>query len=198
MAVAQNKSDFPNRPWVFETLQKLKKEGLMVGFDDRGYYGRQNMPETRYEWARASHMCYENLRATAKDLKCNAAQLGHLAVSKRSAEQEQQVQEEAKALKDAVATWEPDFTKLIREFRPEFKSFGADPDEMQHEVHFACSEIAHIQVPKPGSSLVQFRDVPRDHWAAKQVLELRKLGFIVGYPNGDSNTFVKPLAKVST
>jgi hypothetical protein len=63
--------------------------------------------------------------------------------------------------------------ELVAKFEREIRSSGEDPQELRQTVLSALSPLTP-----------QFKDVPSDDWAAKQVLELRQLGIIQGYPDG--------------
>src|SRR5580692_5851633 len=66
-AVAQdNFPDVPDNHWAFEALQRLKKDGLLVGYPDGLFRG--NRPASRYELAVAIHACYTNLKSVTDGL----------------------------------------------------------------------------------------------------------------------------------
>ncbi len=75
-----------------------------------------------------------------------------------------------------------EFSALFpREFKPEIVAQHEDPVALGHSAVNGLYRLSHLRVTRPGSSLRQFNDVPQVHWAARSVLELRKLGIMRGY-----------------
>jgi hypothetical protein len=102
-----------------------------------------------------------------------------------------QVIARANELKKKILEWEPELMRLTNEFKRQIAMIGIDPDGMLSNIRSASSTIRRSRLNQPDLGQCQFSDVPANHWAAKQVLELRQLGILTGYPNTDStpNTF---------
>ena len=66
VATTDNFPDVPDNHWAFEALQRLKKDGLLVGYPDGLFRG--NRPASRYELAVAIHACYTNLKSVTDGL----------------------------------------------------------------------------------------------------------------------------------
>lgn len=183
-----NFPDTPKNHWVIEDLARLKKDGLLVGYPDG--LGRPHQP-SRYDLAIQIYAVYTNLHAVEAGMESGAKQVSLLPVGVKATQAKRDAELQSIALKANVAYWEPEFEKLVNEFNKELAALQANPEEMKSNAHGIFAAINRCQVPQPGSALVQFSDIPANHWAAKQVLELRQLGILTGYPSTDStpNTF---------
>jgi len=73
---------------------------------------------------------------------------------------------------------------LLREFNTEILLLIEDPVALKRAATSALHRLSHLQASLPGSASAQFKDVPPGHWFAKQLLDLRNLGIITGYPSG--------------
>ena len=69
-----NFPDVPDNHWAFEALQRLKKDGLLVGYPDGLFRG--NRPASRYELAVAIHAAYTNLKSVTDGLDSQIKALG--------------------------------------------------------------------------------------------------------------------------
>ena len=172
--------DIPDSHWVIEDMHRFKQDGLIAPYIE-GLICRAPLL-TRTVIAGRVHQCYKSLRILADNYEKTARKLS-IAISGPDADKARtELSAEAERLKEGVTRWEPMLKNLVHEFNPELHKLEPDPNSVIR----TCERISRCQVPAIGSSLVQFRDVPENHWAAKQVLELRRLGFIDGYPSGGS------------
>jgi hypothetical protein len=74
MASQDNFPDVPDNHWAFEALQRLKKDGILVGYPDGLFRG--NRPASRYELAVAIHAAYTNLKSVTDGLDSQIKALG--------------------------------------------------------------------------------------------------------------------------
>jgi len=76
--------------------------------------------------------------------------------------------------------WRSEFKSVITELSPEIKKLGGDPKKM----YLTIDGYQKYADPVKAGGAPEFRDVPRDHWAASAVQELRDAGILSGYPDG--------------
>ena len=65
-AMAQNFPDVPDNHWAYEALERMKSDGLLVGYPDDLFRGGR--PATRYEMAVAIHATYMHLKNLINNL----------------------------------------------------------------------------------------------------------------------------------
>ena len=178
--------------WAFQTVRKLKKGGLMVGYSQGLVYHLppDGIIESRFEFAVKCHACSTNLRSLADELESEAKSIATDNYRQIDLKTNQAIAR-ANELKKKISAWEPELMKLTNEFKRQIAMIGIDPDGMLSNIRSASSTIRRSRLNQPDLGQCQFSDVPANHWAAKQVLELRQLGILTGYPNTDStpNTF---------
>ena len=176
--------DNPKNHWVYVDIQKIKRDGLLVGYPDG--LGGGVRPLARYNVAVMVFQCYENLQMLALGADIEMKKPGLLPIGRDSSAEANAYSAAVQAQKEYLS-YTPDCSDcvdLIAEFAPEIKDLGKDPVELKRQVLNYSFRFSHLQASKPGSALVQFTDVPSDHWAAQAVLDLRKLGILQGYPSG--------------
>ncbi len=184
VTLAQSKTLFPDIPdnhWVYENILRLKNGGLLTGFPDGLVYHAQ--PITRTYFASAVNTSFTMLKSLTLAAESEARQPGFMSTGPAADESLKIAFSEIAILQDEVAFYEESFPKLMKVFTPELTNLGVNVPGTLHDIRAVCSHIRRLQVSQPGSALVQFEDVPPSHWAAKQVLELRQLGIIQGYPH---------------
>ncbi|MDR3691775.1 MAG: S-layer homology domain-containing protein, partial [Fimbriimonas sp.] len=100
-AVAQdNFPDVPENHWAFEALQRLKKDGLLVGYPDGLFRGGR--PASRYELAVAIHAVYTNLKSVTDGLDSQIKALGDKLNGVASTSDVQNVRDALTALQNQV------------------------------------------------------------------------------------------------
>ena len=146
------------------------------------YLGRGGpSPATRYSVADGSYTTTSHLRDKANDLErdCNLPSL--LPPGKIATEAFNKATAELNSRNGYVYGGQV-IIPIIDFTSKQLKEVGGDSNEMKTTVHIAVAKLQRAQVTQPGSALVQFRDVPKDHWAAAAILELRSKGLLNGYP----------------
>jgi hypothetical protein len=184
VAAGQSKDRFPDVPanhWVFEDIQFLKNVGLTYGYPLGLIHGAR--PASRYEIAVATHVAYTNLLAKKNELLEKGRKPGFEPVGSVSKSDFAEASAIQPFTSDAPKAAEM-ITALVVQFKPELTELGVDTTEMKHDLNFALSQVKSYRILRPGTALSQFSDVQADHWAARQILELRKLGILQGYPSG--------------
>ncbi|GEM_PF-3951645 len=73
------------------------------------------------------------------------------------------------------------YRHAAREFAPELETLGVDERASLLRLETLGARLAKACPPRSRS----FHGVPADHWAAKAVGDLRVLGLLDGYPDGD-------------
>jgi hypothetical protein len=177
--------DTPKNHWVYEGQGYLRSQGLLVGFPDG--LGYKPLYETRMEFAVLFHTAGANLVADANYLKQS---LDQIALDEPGSSQ---------AVKDldgfadgqSILT-SPLFMKAVgylepglKEFSPELHELGITGDVIHTPLIRFRAIMSTLTTPRPGSALVQFSDVPKGHWAASAVLDLRRAGLLQGFPDGE-------------
>lgn len=154
--------------WAIQPLAEMKREGLLIASPQ--FLGGRSRPATRYEWAVCVHATAEYMGNCAKDLA------GRLARCKG------EISPDIRADVDTVKGW-PRFAdvllKLEQEFRAELVSLEVDMDAQADGIR--RSKDLLIAIPK---RCELFPDVPKGHWAADALTELKRAGLVVGYPDG--------------
>jgi len=183
--LAQDKfPDVPKNHWVFETMAKMKKDGLLVGYPE----GLSSHPQSpgRYVLAVMTHACFTELRLLGQELQKTAKAPGVMAKGPEADKAYKDAGDDARRLRAIASRDEPSLAKLIKEFKPELDKLGADGDKVSRELSEVCNEIRHTQVSKPASAVASdsFLDVPDNHWVFEAMLRLTKDGLMVGYPVG--------------
>jgi len=168
--------DTPKTHWMFEALVETRKMGLLVGYPDGlGYRRKPGM--SKYQFIVAFHAVCANLH----DLRRGFDRMSWTSGDRNS---KAQLNETVRILRD----WQlPEYRcvpkalkRIADEFSPEIKTLGAKP-----ETYYEA--VGDFETLSGGLNLMQFADVPKDHWAAKAVLELRQAGIMDGYPSGRFN-----------
>jgi hypothetical protein len=189
--------DLPDNHWVFEDLVRLKKGGLYDEFElmrkrpDYFHFGRDNWDFTSRKSVAAAVVLSCNKAQRLADERERRAKLPSLLPVGKSSRD---------AFKSIVATQSEGayveescrgpIIALINEFRAEIQALGESPAELKSNTLNALYRLSHVQASEPASALVQFKDVPPNHWAGIQILELRKLGILQGYPTGGFDALV--------
>ncbi len=178
----------PNDHWVFNSFKELKKVRLLRGMDEdlaeghEPYLGRGGpSPATRYSVADGSYTTTSLLRDKANDLERDCKLPSLLPPGQSATEAFNKATAELKSRNGYVYGGQV-VIPIIDFSSKQLKELGGDSIEMKTTVRIAVAKLQRAQVTQPGSALVQFRDVRKDHWAASAILELRSKGLLNGYP----------------
>jgi len=186
-AVQAEESAFPDTPknhWVYEAMSDLKSTGLLIGYPD-GLGFRRNNDRSRYELAVATNAAF----VRAHDMVSGLAQMRE-SISQRPADAPGAIKDladwdsEVKFYKKGFVRQQKEILDLIATFSPQLSKLGVDPAEMTGRLKRDSTDFLTMRRPKPGEALEQFPDVPTGHWAAGATQNLRSLGILHGYPDG--------------
>lgn len=127
-AMAQSPfSDVPSGHWAYESVAKLQREGIVIGYPDGTYGGPR--PMTRYEFAIAISRLLDKIPqlppdvATKADLEALRAQLANFATK---AEVEE-------------------LRRLVNEFKPELERLGQDVAALNTRVNSLETRVSAIE-----------------------------------------------------
>jgi len=181
--------DVPDNHWVFETLLRLKKDGLYDEFKlmrlhpEYFHIGRDDWGlKTRTGVAAAIVSCCKKTESLADLMEQSAMLPSELPKTAESINAFASATANQAKYRNLDALDQP-LSALVREFNVDILALNEDPVALKRRAVNALHRLSHLQVFAPGSTLNQFKDVPPDHWAAKHLLELRKLGILRGYSN---------------
>lgn len=152
----------PQYPWVVEGLRLAYREGDLMGYPET-LYPMTPRPASRYEYAVALHAAETHRLERLRTF-----------LAKPGADLEQA------SLVRSVALV-PFYRRAEGEFRPEMDRLGIEHEDRPGEIVRLTDQLAATSAPR----YHLFRDVPFGHWAAKAVGDLRALGLIDGYPDGE-------------
>jgi hypothetical protein len=177
-----NYPDIPKNHWAFYAIADMKRQGLLVGFDNRLI--RSPVARTRAEIASAFIHAAKSLSALEEETRI---QFHRVAQGSSDDEKDTEEANKAQELFELVSDDEEDvvfWPRASKVFAPELRKLGVAPDYLADSAARYESLLETLAVPDNGSTRNQFRDVPANHWAAKAVLELRNFGLLDGYPVG--------------
>lgn len=160
-AILARQDEYPKtlaHQWAYDGLACARREGVLVEYPD-GH--RQRRSPSRYEIAVSLHAAATNHLHRAE------AFLAHPADEV----------ERASLIRSAALL--PFYKRAEGEFNKELTALGIEGDLGQSRL---AALTRQIEATAPARSR-PFRDVPRDHWAAKAVGDLRALGLLDGYPD---------------
>jgi hypothetical protein len=134
-ALAQDQfPDVPENHWAYKELQKMKQEGLLVGYPDGLFRGSR--PASRYELAVAIHAVWSNLKgqidslnSQLSDLRAKMDQAPTKADLDALRDSITALQNQTKANTDDIAA----LRKMVDEFSGELRRLGADVDQMKKD-----------------------------------------------------------------
>ncbi|RYG26876.1 hypothetical protein EON82_01515, partial [bacterium] len=153
-SAAQAQDNFPDVPqnhWAYQALERMKKEGLLVGYPDGLYRGGR--PASRYELAVAMHAVYTNLKNITDGLD---AQLKGFPSSIPAS------QTDVAALRDAVAAVQRDLAAMkgygadiadLRRasdtFEKELTQLGVDVQAMKDDLRNLAGRVSALEAKRP-------------------------------------------------
>ncbi len=155
VTVAQAQDNFPDVPanhWAYEALNRMKKDGLLVGYPDGLFRGGR--PASRYELAVAMHAVYTNLKNVTDGLD---AQIQALKNNKG----DWATQADVSALKDAIAALQTDLAAM--------KGYGQDIADLKR-----ASDTFEKELTQLGVNVQAMKDDLKDLAGRVTALEKRK------------------------
>jgi hypothetical protein len=144
--------------WVEPLYQRMKAEGLLVGYTD-GLMGHPR-EATRYEYAVATHATVMHLRNIIQDSEKHGITAEYLIVVAE------------------WSRWAPALLlNLADEFKRELTAMGVEMHEFLKEVSSLKPRMTKLKITDSF-----FSDVPIGHWAARAVTEMGRKSLLKGYP----------------
>ncbi len=150
-AVARAQDAFPDTPanhWAYSALQKLKADGILVGYPDGLFRGPR--PASRYEMAVALHAAYSHLKGLIDGM---TAQLG--AVQQVNPNDTSNLRAQVDDLQkevDSIKGYADDIANLKRAadtFELELEQIGVDVEAMKHELGGLQDRVKKLEEKKP-------------------------------------------------
>lgn len=188
----KNPDAFPDTPtnhWAYEAMSVMKSQGLFAAYPDDTLWRHPGTAKTRYEAAVDFHATMTHLENMLDGTQALCRRLAHEPAGTES--ESKDLVSKTQLLRTLNGNLYQRsvgyFPRIESEFAPEFKALGVNPHAFTAAAARYRTTIAELEKTQAGSALVQFPDVPAGHWAAKAVLELRRAGILVGYPDGTFN-----------
>jgi hypothetical protein len=157
-AVAQdNFPDVPDNHWAFEALQRLKKDGLLVGYPDGLFRGGR--PASRYELAVAIHAVYTNLKSVTDGLDSQIKALGDKLNGVASTSDVQNLRDALTALQaqvDGMKSYGDDIAnlkKLAEKFEKELTALGVDVEALKKDLGDISDRVKKLEARKPSVNI---------------------------------------------
>ena len=157
-AVAQdNFPDVPDNHWAFEALQRLKKDGLLVGYPDGLFRGGR--PASRYELAVAIHAVYTNLKSVTDGLDSQIKALSDKLNGVATTADIQNLRDALTALQadvNGMKSYGDDIAnlkKLSDTFQKELTSLGVDVEAMKKDLGDISARLHALEIKKPAVNI---------------------------------------------
>jgi hypothetical protein len=157
-AVAQdNFPDVPDNHWAFEALQRLKKDGLLVGYPDGLFRGGR--PASRYELAVAIHAVYTNLKSVTDGLDSQIKALGDKLNGFATTSDIQNLRDALTALQNDVNGMKSygddiaNLKKMADTFQKELQSLGVDVEAMKKDLGDLADRVKKLEHTKPAVNI---------------------------------------------
>jgi hypothetical protein len=147
-ALAQdNFPDVPDHHWAFEALQRMRSQGLLVGYPDGLFRGGR--PASRYEMAVAIHATYQHLLGLTRGLETRLAAVEGRPVGTPTdvTDLRQQIaalQKDVAAMRgqsDAIA----DLRRMAGAFEKELASIGVDVEAMRRDLGDLADRVTRLE-----------------------------------------------------
>lgn len=172
--------------WAFEAVIRGSNNGLLPGMGllrDPLRSMKQGRPVTRGDAAQVFWREFVVYDLLQKDFESQSAKVRH-GTGPIDKDDKELLRWEVQAVRSQVFSQiGNDLCRASVEFAAELNAMHRRPGEIVVIVDRLRSAAANARMPAPGSALKQFSDVPSNHWAARDVLELRRLGLVDGYPD---------------
>jgi len=156
-AAQDNFPDVPDNHWAFEALQRLKKDGLLVGYPDGLFRGGR--PASRYELAVAIHAVYTNLKSVTDGLDSQIKALGDKLNGVASTSDVQNLRDALTALQNEVNGMKSygddiaNLKKLADTFQKELQSLGVDVEALKKDLGDISDRVKKLEARKPSVNI---------------------------------------------
>jgi len=157
MASQDNFPDVPDNHWAFEALQRLKKDGILVGYPDGLFRG--NRPASRYELAVAIHAAYTNLKSVTDGLDSQIKALGDKLNGVATTADVQNLRDALTALQNDVngmKSYGEDIAalkKLADTFQKELATLGVDVEALKKDLGDLADRVTRLEKKKPAVNI---------------------------------------------
>jgi len=160
MPAFANQDNFPDVPdnhWAFEALQRLKKDGILVGYPDGLFRG--NRPASRYELAVAIHAAYSNLKSVTDGLDSQIKALSDKLNGVATTADVQNLRDALTALQNEVNGMKSygddiaNLKKLADTFQKELQSLGVDVEALKKDLGDLADRVTRLEKKKPTVSI---------------------------------------------
>jgi len=160
MPAFANQDNFPDVPdnhWAFEALQRLKKDGILVGYPDGLFRG--NRPASRYELAVAIHAAYTNLKSVTDGLDSQIKALSDKLNGVATQSDIQNLRDALAALQNEVNGMKSygddiaNLKKLAETFQKELQSLGVDVEALKKDLGDLADRVTKLEKKKPTVSI---------------------------------------------
>jgi len=156
-ATQDNFPDVPDNHWAFEALQRLKKDGILVGYPDGLFRG--NRPASRYELAVAIHAAYVNLKSVTDGLDSQIKALGDRLNGVATTADVQNLRDALAALQNDVngmKSYGEDIAalkKLADTFQKELAMLGVDVEALKKDLGDLADRVTRLEKKKPAVNI---------------------------------------------
>src|SRR5471030_2982538 len=157
MASQDNFPDVPENHWAFEALQRLKKDGILVGYPDGLFRGSRGA--TRYELAVAIYACYTNLKSVTDGLDSQIKALSDKLNGLATTADLQNLRDALTALQNDVNGMKSygddiaNLKKMAETFQKELQSLGVDVEAMKKDLGDLADRVTKLEKKKPAVSI---------------------------------------------
>jgi hypothetical protein len=149
-----NFPDVPDNHWAFEALQRMKREGLLVGYPDGLFRGSR--PASRYELAVAVHATYVNLKNLIDGMQ---GQIEQIKANMPGGNTGGPSQADLDAVKQALTALQNDVNNLRSQdiadlkrmadtFEKELSSLGVDVQSMKKDLSDLQDRVSALEKRK--------------------------------------------------
>jgi len=152
-----NFPDVPDNHWAFEALNRLKKDGILVGYPDGLFRG--NRPASRYELAVAIHACYVNLKSVTDGLDSQIKALSDKLNGLATTDDVRNLRDALNALQaevDSMKSYGEDIAnlkKLTETFQKELTALGVDVEALKKDLGDLADRVTRLEKKKPAVSI---------------------------------------------
>jgi hypothetical protein len=182
MPIQDHFPDAPENHSVFEALANLRKAGILIiepqGFGNRPF-SRSEITNFIVSTLESSKKKWVTLNDPSKGPSFFTFAAG---CGRPLTASEQKSYDYVGAVRwaDGFPKAVPSLEHLLTRFGAELKARGINPSAEKKAVNTIAKSMGSL----PFGLIRPFPDVPKNHWAAKAIEELREKWLIVGYPGG--------------
>lgn len=156
-AFAQGFPDVADTHWAYEAVTRLKKEGIITGYPDGTFKGKQNI--TRYEMATLLYAIYQNMKNVTDGLNSQIEALEARVNAMKPAQggnsgSDTSTMAALKALQSDVSSmkaWGDDISqlkKMASSYEKELSSLGVDVESMKKDIKDMDARVKALEGKK--------------------------------------------------